>query len=157
MPELLTHVMLAYAIATLAMLKLQSIGKKERALFIMGTIVPDLTKAGYLFNLLKINLWNYLAVFETLTGALITCAFLATFSKERLKGFVALFSGTLLHFLLDLLIIHASSKTPLLFPFYNKSFELGMIRADAFALTAFAFFAALLSEILYNVKLKLEY
>lgn len=152
MPELLTHVLLAYAIATLAMLKFKNIGRKERAFFVMGTIIPDLTKAGYIFNLLRINLWDYLSVFETLLGVFISCVFLATFSEEKQKATMLLFSGAIMHIFLDLLIMHASPTTPLFFPFYMKSFELGIIRADTFALTIFAILAAVFSEIIFKVR-----
>lgn len=128
MPDLITHCSVAYLF--------KWIFRDKLALFVLGTILPDLLTRG-LFIIFP-PLVTLLQPMHTPFVLIFICYFLCLFFEEGIrKGvFIALLSGSCLHLFLDLFQIHIGKEEYLwFFPFSWKSYEIGLFWPEASVLT----------------------
>ena len=128
MPDLITHCSVAYLF--------KWIFRDKLALFVLGTILPDLLTRG-LFLIFPF-LVPFLTPLHTPLVLIFVCYFLCLFFQESIrKGvFVALLSGSYLHLLLDLFQIHIGKEEYIWFyPFSWKSYEIGLFWPETSVLT----------------------
>jgi len=124
MPDLLTHVLCLYIIATLVGVRLEWLTPQYVTVGMLGAIVPDLTKIKLLVPSVQMELllgvpFDWRAI-HTLGGALVAVGIgaLCTTSQHRRRVLGLLFVGVVSHLSLDALLINASGYSyAVLFPF----------------------------------------
>ena len=124
MPDLLTHVLIAYILATLLSFRYEWLTPQFVTVVMLGALVPDLTKIQLLVDsyIVKSILgipFDWYAI-HTAGGALvaITIGALLTDNTHRRRVFALLALGAASHLLLDAQLIKPSGyASPLLWPF----------------------------------------
>lgn len=114
MSDLLTHVLVAYVLATALSFRYDWITPKLITVAMLGALVPDLTKISLVVASSRVETFlgtpfDWFAI-HTVGGSLvaITIGALATSPKHRKKVFVLLLLGMLSHHLLDAANVNAS-------------------------------------------------
>jgi len=130
MPDWLTHVLAGYAAAKIIGTKLSSVKERETAIIVLGSLLPDGVKIGYIFEFFGVYLWDFLAPLGTVTGAALSSLLLSLLFKEERKAFALLLFGSMLHIFLDLFTMHATLPPPIFFPLSWAPYEIGLFRAD---------------------------
>jgi len=131
--DLVTHM------ATALLVKATSGGRHTMTLLV-GVVLPDM--AGRLPVVLALGLLDLgvplpellvygWGVLHLPFGMLPMCFLLAQLFGDRRAAFANLLAGCLLHLGLDLLQFHTGSGYPLLFPFSDWHWELGLIGTEA--------------------------
>lgn len=117
MPDLLTHVLVAYAAATVASWRYEWLGPPYVTVAMMGAMIPDMTKVRLLVPSYRVESllgvpfdWFALhtaggSVVAVLVGTLLVP------SRQRRRVFVLLALGAASHHLLDLLLINPSGHS----------------------------------------------
>lgn len=120
MPDLVTHVASAYFVVRSPRFR------RYRIFFYLGTILPDLLSRP--IHIMRPQWYAFSIAVHTPLFMLVSCLLLAelfpSFRRRTVFGYT--FSGTLLHFLLDMLQRHLGDGYYWLFPFSWQSFELGL-------------------------------
>ena len=121
MPDLLTHVLIAYAI-TAVVIWVTAIPDRYLPVVLVGTVAPDAMKATVLLEIpsgtvfgIPYSFWGL----HTLGGVVVLGGIgaLTLRSADRRAGFAALLGGGAIHLLLDLLVIRVDGVAPpYLFP-----------------------------------------
>lgn len=117
MTDLLTHVLVAFALFTVASWRF-GFDSRYVSIGVVGTLLPDLSKIHLLVPATAVE--NALGIpfswypLHRIGGAVVVCTIAATFFRSdmraRATGF--LLAGTVLHFLLDAGIKRANGVTP---------------------------------------------
>lgn len=121
MPDLLTHIAVAYGCQRCAM------KSPLTSWFLVGTVLPDvLTRP---FSILFPSLAWFVMPLHTPVGLLLVCALVSHLipQKNRRSVFYNLLGGAALHLLLDLFQKHIGGGYYMFFPFSWWSFEFGFI------------------------------
>lgn len=115
MAELLTHVLVAYVVLTVAGWRVDWLTPRWIALGTLGALLPDLNQLGRLLSgpaierLLGVP-FAYGAL-HTVGGVALLAGLLAFLFAERRRAFTVLAAGGLSHLLLDALKIHADGRS----------------------------------------------
>ncbi|MFC7006657.1 metal-dependent hydrolase [Halalkalicoccus salilacus] len=114
MAELLTHVLVAYAVLTIAGWRVDWLTPRWVALGTVGALLPDLNQLGRLLSGPAIERmlgvpFAYGAL-HTVGGIVLLAALVALFFAQRRRAFAVLVAGGLSHLLLDALKIHADGR-----------------------------------------------
>ncbi|WP_336362960.1 metal-dependent hydrolase [Halalkalicoccus salilacus] len=114
MAELLTHVLVAYAVLTIAGWRVDWLTPRWVALGTVGALLPDLNQLGRLLSGPTIERmlgvpFAYGAL-HTVGGIVLLAALVALFFAQRRRAFAVLVAGGLSHLLLDALKIHADGR-----------------------------------------------
>ena len=122
MAELLTHVLVAYAVLTVAGWRIEWLTPRWVALGTVGALLPDLNQLGRLLSGPAIERLVGLpfayGALHTIGGVTLLAGLLALLFAQRRRAFAALAAGGLSHLLLDVLKIHADGRAgPWLYPF----------------------------------------
>lgn len=123
MPDLLTHVLIAYALGTALSLQYDWLTPEYVTVVMLGSVVPDLTKIYLVVPSYRIEAWlgipfDWFAI-HTVGGVLVATAVgaLCTTRDHRRRVFGLLLVGALLHLVLDALLIKVSGHMePMLWP-----------------------------------------
>lgn len=121
MPDLLTHVLIAYAVAGL-LVWTTSIPDRYLPVVLVGTVAPDGMKATVLFGSASGTIFGTAYSFwglHTLGGVVVLAGIgvLTLRTADRRAGFVSLCAGGIGHLVLDLLVIRVDGVAPpYLFP-----------------------------------------
>lgn len=124
MPDVLTHVLVGYVLATLLSFRLEWLTPRYVTVVMLGAIVPDLTKIKLLVPSSLVESWlgipfDWFAI-HTLGGALVAIAVgaLLTSTPHRRRVFGLLLLGACSHLALDALLVSASGYSyAVFFPF----------------------------------------
>ena len=137
MADLITH-------SALAVIVKASTGWRMPAVFVAGTLLPDIASRvpaiglGYIHvHLAEIPRWILFA-WEPMHQPLgmVVCAYLASLffsASHRFTVFLNLLGGMVLHMFLDVLQSHHGAGYMLAFPFHKSTFEFGWIGSEATA------------------------
>lgn len=114
MAELLTHVLIAYVVLTIAGWRVDWLTPRWVALGTVGALLPDLNQLGRLLSGPAIErLFGIPFAYEalhTLGGVALLAGLGGLFFAERRRAFSVLAAGGLSHLLLDALKIHADGR-----------------------------------------------
>lgn len=114
MAELLTHVLVAYAVLTIVGWRVEWLTPRWVALGTLGALLPDLNQLGRLLSgptierMLGVS-FAYGAL-HTVGGIVLLAGLVALFFAQRRRAFAVLVAGGLSHLLLDALKIHADGR-----------------------------------------------
>ena len=133
---------------------------KKKKCVMVGALIPDIIKAGLIFDFIGMDIGDFIAPFHTPVGSMISAAlFSLLFEFEaRKKIFYLLIFGASTHFALDFLLMHVSGGMLLLFPFSWHGWQLGVIQCDNYYVALVALLLAcvvyIISNIIYRRKKK---
>ena len=112
MPDILTHVLAAYTIATLLALRYDWLGSRYATIAMIGALVPDTTKIKLLVDSAQVEAWLGVpfswGALHTLGGSIVIvlAGGVLVGRDHRKPVLLALVLGMLSHHALDLLIAH---------------------------------------------------
>jgi hypothetical protein len=156
MPEWLTHVLFAYILCSiLGMgLKIKLFSIENTAIVLIGALLPDLVKVGLGFELMGVEVWDFIAPLHTPVGSLLVAALISLLFYETVMVFSLLIVGFVTHYLLDLLLGTVSGGgMHLLFPFSWHEYQLGLIQCDDYRILLIMVSVALIISLLrYRTK-----
>jgi len=125
MPDLLTHVAVAYGV--------QRCSPRVFSIpwILVGTLLPDVLSRPFHFLFPSVA-WFFMP-FHTPIGLLLACGLISEFvaASVRRVAFISLIGGASLHLFLDLFQKHLGGGYYLLFPFSWQKFELGLVSPEA--------------------------
>lgn len=143
MPDWFTHTLVGWITG--------KITKKDIALVVIGSLIPDLVKMNLAFVWLRIDHHYFFDPIHTPIGAVIIGGIIALFFKNYKKAFIALGIGITTHFILDFFLVHVSGGMKLLFPFSWGEWQVYLIRSDDYVITIYAILAAIIVYVSYYV------
>jgi hypothetical protein len=130
MPDWLAHVLFAYILCSILGLKFRVFNRENTAVVMIGALLPDIVKVGLGFDLIGVEVWDFIAPLHTPVGSLFVAALISVFFYETGIVLLLLISGFTTHYLLDLLLGHVSGGMCLFFPFSWHEYQLGVIHSD---------------------------
>lgn len=114
MAELLTHVLVAYVLATGLSIRYEWITPEYVTMAMIGAVVPDLYRFGMIVSSETIGAafgvpFSWAGIHTLLGSVLVVCVgTLLVTPRERLRAFLLLTLGMLSHHVLDLLLVSVS-------------------------------------------------
>lgn len=123
MPDWITHLGIAYFVARILKIK-------DIRLFLLGAILPDISRIDWLLiDVLKFNpisAYTYFEPFHTPFVMVFVSTLIALFNEKPIKCFYLIFSGAIIHFILDAAQTNVGYGEMLFYPFsfYQLSFNL---------------------------------
>lgn len=150
MPDWLAHVLFAYISYRVLGMKFRVFNKENTAIVMVGALIPDIVKVGLGFDLIGVDVWNFIAPFHTPVGSLFSAALISLLYSELFMVFSLLILGFTTHYMLDLLMGHVSGGMRLLFPFIWHEYQLGLIQCDEYRIALIMVFLALLISIIQS-------
>ena len=150
MPDWLAHILVAYILCCILGIKFKVFSKENTAIVMVGALIPDIVKAGLLFDFLGMDVWDFIAPLHTPIGSMLSAALFSLLSEfeERKRIFYLLILGASTHYALDFLLMHVSGGMLMLFPFSWHGWQLGVIQCDNYYV---ALVALLLACVVYVV------
>jgi hypothetical protein len=150
MPDWLAHVLFAYVLCSILGMKFKLFTKENTALVMVGALIPDLVKVELGFDLIGMDVSDFLAPLHTPIGSLLSAALIALLFTEVVVVFSLFVLGFTTHFALDLLLGHVSGGMLLLFPVSWEEYQLGWIHADNYGVALILLCLAALIYMLQN-------
>ena len=123
--------------------------KRDIALIVIGSLIPDLVKINLLFIGLNLNDHQFFEALHTPIGAILVAGILALLFNDARKAFIPLIIGISTHFILDFFLVHVHGGMKLLFPFNWEGWQYSLIRSDDYRMTIVTILAAFLIYIIY--------
>lgn len=150
MPDWLAHILVAYILCCILGIKFKVFSKENTAIVMVGALIPDIVKAGLIFDSLGMDVWDFIAPLHTPIGSMLSAALFSLLFEfeERKRIFYLLILGASTHYALDFLLMHVSGGMLLLFPFSWRAWQLGVIQCDNYYV---ALIALLLACLIYGV------
>ena len=152
MPDWLTHILAAWIICKLLRIKFRAFDSKNTAIVMVGALIPDIVKAGLLFDFLGTDVWDFIAPLHTPIGSMLSAALFSLLfefeERKRILVFSLLILGASTHLALDFLLMHVSGGMLLLFPFSWHGWQLRVIQCDNYYV---ALMALLLACVIYII------
>jgi hypothetical protein len=143
MPDLLVHVLVPWCVLSLLKHWRGWPEREKVALVLVGTILPDISAIGYLdFSLFQYHVSDLMLPFHTPAGVGLVAGILSLWFANPKQAWGWLMVGSLAHFVLDSLVMHAAGGMALLFPLvWVWGFQVGVLKStdwDPFVITAIA-------------------
>lgn len=135
MPDWITHILVAWTIGTILGFKFKQFNSANIALFIVGSLVPDIIKITMIFDYLGIGLSKFFIPLHTPIGSLIIATIFSFFFKEQKVALFFLIGGMFTHYMLDLLLFDLNGGIYLLYPLSWNQYQLGLITNYDFNIT----------------------
>ncbi len=148
MPDWITHVLVAWTLATLLGFKFKEFSQRNAAIVILGALIPDLYKIYLLMPLIGDQILNFVLPVHMPIGSLLIAGIISLFFTEIRKAFFFLILGISTHYILDLLLI--SSGLELLYPISLFRFQIGIITVYDYHITILSIFMAFIVYIIYK-------
>ncbi|MCJ7570280.1 MAG: metal-dependent hydrolase [Candidatus Thermoplasmatota archaeon] len=123
--------------------------KRDIALIVIGSLIPDLVKINLAFIWLNLNDHQFFEPLHTPIGAVLIAGIIAISFNDIRKAFIPLIIGISTHFILDFFLVHVHGGIKLLFPFSWEGWQYNLIRSDDYRMTIVAILAALLVYSIY--------
>jgi hypothetical protein len=124
MPDLLTHVLCVYVLLTPLSWRVEWIQRRHVALVMVGTVVPDVSKAHLLVDSSVVaeavgRPWRWAGIHRLGPAGVLAGIGAMGFERgRRLSAFGWLLGGVLVHLVFDLAVVRASGLAPpYLYPF----------------------------------------
>jgi hypothetical protein len=120
MPDLVTHVLVAFLFVKLRKLE------RYTSLIYLGALMPDMSRLG-VFAMGTTSSWFFMPL-HTPLGILLSALFITYFfdEKNRKPVFTNLMIGAILHLFPDLIQIHWGTEYYVFYPFSWEKFEIGL-------------------------------
>lgn len=152
MPDWLAHVLFAYILRSILGLKFRVFNRENTAVVMIGALLPDIVKVGLGFDLIGVEVWDFIVPLHTPIGSLLVAALISVFFYETGIVLFLLISGFATHYLLDLLLGHVSGGMRLFFPFSWQEYQWGLIHCDDYRITVILVVLALIIFTIQNRK-----
>jgi hypothetical protein len=143
MPDWFTHTLAGWITGKTA--------KRDIALVVIGSLIPDLVKINLLFFWLGVNDHHFFEPLHTPVGALLVAGIVAFSFKNAREVFIPLVIGVSTHFILDFFLYHVQGGIKLLFPFTWDEWQYHLVRSDDYWMTIVAVIIAIIVYGLYWV------
>ncbi|MGZ7067927.1 MAG: metal-dependent hydrolase [Methanobacterium sp.] len=146
MPDEITHVLVAWTLATLLGFRFKQFSQANSAIVILGALIPDIQKIYIFLDLIGVQILLipiHLPVVSLLLAGFITLLF----EKKKLI-FSLLALGIFTHYALDLLMF--SGGISILYPFSAIKWQIGIISVTDYKITIISIIAAFLVFLLKN-------
>ncbi|MGZ7068279.1 MAG: metal-dependent hydrolase [Methanobacterium sp.] len=140
MPDEITHVLVAWTLATLLGFRFKQFSQANSAIVILGALVPDIQKIYIFLDLIGVQILLipiHLPVVSLLLAGLRTLLF----EKKKLI-FSLLALGIFTHYALDFLMF--SGGMSILYPFSALKWQIGIISVTDYRITVISIIAAFL-------------
>jgi hypothetical protein len=134
MPDWLAHILFAWILCRVSGIKFRIFNRENTAIVMVGALIPDIVKVGLIFDLMNIEIWDFIAPLHTPVGSLLSAALISLLFYD-LTVFLLLTSGFTTHYMLDMLLGHVSGGMLMLFPFSWEEYQLGLIQSDNYWIT----------------------
>ncbi|MGZ7117965.1 MAG: metal-dependent hydrolase, partial [Methanobacterium sp.] len=131
MPDEITHVLVAWTLATLLGFRFKQFSQANSAIVILGALIPDIQKIYIFLDLIGVQILLipiHLPVVSLLLAGFITLLF----EKKKLI-FSLLALGIFTHYALDLLMF--SGGISILYPFSAIKWQIGIISVTDYKIT----------------------
>jgi hypothetical protein len=110
----------------------------------IGAVLPDVIKLGIIFDFVGVDVWDYFQVLHLPVGSFILAGIISLLFEDKRTIFLFLSLGVASHFLLDVLLIHLTGGSNLLFPISWQIFNLDLVPTDDYYITILALMVALI-------------
>jgi hypothetical protein len=158
MPDWLAHILFAYVLCSVLGTKFKLFTKENTALVMVGALIPDLVKIELGFDLIGMDMSDFLAPLHTPIGSLLSAALIALLFTEVLIVFALFVLGFVSHFALDLLLgqhFLSEERTCAKKHFLSVSwaeYQLGWIHSDDYGVALIPLGLAALIYVFQNQK-----
>ena len=125
MPDWITHVLVAWSLATLLGFRFKQFNQPNVAIVMLGALIPDIFKITLISSSFGINLNSFLTPIHLPIGSLLIGAIISLFFVKRKLIFLFLALGIGTHYALDLLMF--SGGMEIFYPFSTLKFQIGII------------------------------
>ena len=142
MPDLLTHVVVAWTLCTLLSFKWKQFNLQNTAIVMVGALIPDLYKVQLPLSYLNLNESIFIMPFHLPVGSLLLAGMVSLFFRDRKMIFFFLTLGVATHYLLDLLLVNLGGGMELLYPLSWERFSFNVISPTDYHIPAVALFIA---------------
>ena len=142
MPDLLTHVVVAWTLCTLLSFKWKQFNPQNTAIVMVGALIPDLYKVQLPLSYLNLNESIFIMPFHLPVGSLLLAGMVSLFFRDRKMIFLFLTLGVATHYLLDLLLVNLGGGMELLYPLSWERFSFNVISPTDYHIPVVALFIA---------------
>jgi len=144
MPDWLAHVLFAYVMCWVVSLRFNVFGNAKTGVVLLGALLPDVVKINLLFQLLGLDVWDFIAVLHTPVGSLLLAALLSLFFNRPGEVFPLFLFGSATHFFLDFLLIRLGGGLLFFFPFSWTGYQLEIIQIDNYSIALILVFISVI-------------
>jgi hypothetical protein len=82
MPDWLAHVLFAYILCSILGRKFRVFNRENTAVVMIGALLPDIVKVRLGFDLISVEVWDFIAPLHTPIGSLLVAALISLFFYE---------------------------------------------------------------------------
>ncbi len=144
MPDWLAHVLFAYVLCWVVSFRFNVWGNANTGVVLVGVLLPDVVKVNLGFQLVGLDVWDFIAVLHTPVGTLLLAALLSLFFNKPGEVFPLFLFGSATHFFLDFLLIRLGGGLLFFFPFSWTGYQLGLIPVDNYSIALILVFISVI-------------
>lgn len=149
MPDWITHVLVAWTLATILGFRFKEFSQPNSVIVILGALIPDLVKINILLWQLGLMYYdNFVVPIHLPIGSLLIAGLITLFFEKRKLIFSLLSIGILTHYSLDLLLFGGGIE--LLYPLNYIKWQIGIISVTDFNITLISVVIALVTYLIYK-------
>ena len=149
MPDWITHVLVAWSLATVLRFKFKQFSKSNSAIVMLGALITDIYKINLLSDQFGIYLNDFLTPIHLPIGSIFIAALFSLFFSNRRSIFLFLIIGIATHYMLDLLLF--SGGIAIFYPLTPLNFQIGIISITDFNITLISIILAFFVFIAYEI------
>jgi hypothetical protein len=149
MPDWITHVLVAWSLATILGFRFKQFSQNNVAIVMLGALIPDIYKVTLVLESFGINVQGFLSPIHLPVGSLLIAAIISLFFIEKRLIFLFLAIGIGTHYALDLLLF--SGGMEIFYPFSTLKFQIGIISVTDFSITILSIILASIVFLVYKI------
>jgi hypothetical protein len=149
MPDWITHVLVAWSLATILGFRFKQFSQNNVAIVMLGALIPDIYKVTLVLESFGINVQGFLSPIHLPVGSLLIAAIISLFFIEKRLIFLFLAIGIGTHYALDLLLF--SGGMEIFYPFSTLKFQIGIISVTDFNITILSIILASIVFLVYKI------
>jgi hypothetical protein len=128
MPDWMTHLLIAYVIASWLRIKEKPV--------LLGALLPDIFKifipVMLLLDMESLAMMNLFASYHTIVGVLLSGLLVASFFEDLRKAYLPILTGAFSHLFADIFLYPWGTKIWTLWPFWTGQLNIGILWPDSF-------------------------
>jgi hypothetical protein len=148
MPDWITHVLVAWSLATILGFRFKQFSQNNVAIVMLGALIPDIYKVTLVLESFGINVQGFLSPIHLPVGSLLIAAIISLFFIEKRLIFLFLAIGIGTHYALDLLLF--SGGMEIFYPFSTLKFQIGIISVTDLHITILSIILASIVFLVYK-------
>jgi hypothetical protein len=137
LPDWVAHIAVAWTLCRILSFKYNEFNAANTMIVITGALIPDFSKLILVFNMLGLDLSEYLSIIHIPTGSVVLAGMISLLFPKKKQTFLFLGLGILTHYSLDIILEHVSGGIYLLFPFTWFQWQLEVTNSSDYLVTLF--------------------